>query len=451
MVSGSEGAEGATPRWKRSFYRTIAAEISSFARYYDRLIQWRPLPADSLALYSEVVAAEKNIVADADEFPDLSQETETRTAVLLNGIFNYELDITTQLRTLKPKLGRNSRLVIVVYNAYLKWLYRMATRVGLRTASGEESFITFAALNDIAALSGYQIIRTRTAVYSPWSLLGLGTILNRVLPVLPVLRLLGIVSVVTMRPVVALEKRPSLTIIIPARNEAGNIEPALQRLPALGGKVDLIFVEGHSTDATWSEIQRVAEKYGAAFQISALQQSGRGKNDAVRLGLQHATGELVTILDADLTMPPELLRQFYDAYVEGVGEFVNGNRLIYPMEGDAMRPLNHLGNLFFAKTLGWVMDQRVGDVLCGTKLLALHDYRRIIRWRDDFGDVDPFGDFELLFGASVLNLKIVDVPIRYRARTYGATNIHRFRDGLQLLRMTLIGFAKMKLGRPPVE
>jgi len=451
VMTGSDTVAPATPRWKQWFYASIAAEISSFSKYYDLLVQWRPGRNDEFALFHAISAPTKIIVGNDEEFPDLSQETDKRTIVLLHGTFNYELDITSRLRSLKPRLGANAHLVIVVYNGYLKWIYKLATRLGLRSPSGEESFITFDALQAIASLSGYEIVKSRFAVYSPWRLFGLGAILNRIFPVIPLIRLFGFVSVVTMRPVVERSRRPSLTIVIPARNEAGNIERAIERLPPLGAKVDLIFVEGHSSDGTWAEIQRVAEKYAATLQITALQQSGRGKNDAVRLGLQHATGELVTILDADLTMPPELLVQFYDAFVEGVGEFINGNRLIYPMEGEAMRPLNHLGNLFFAKTLGWVMDQRIGDALCGTKVLALHDYQRIVRWRGDFGDFDPFGDFELLFGASVLGLKIVDVPIRYRARTYGSSSIHRFRDGLQLLRMTLIGLVKMKLGRVPAE
>jgi hypothetical protein len=145
-------------------------------------------------------------------------------------------------------------------------------------------------------------------------------------------------------------------------------------------------------------------------------------------------------------MPPEMLERFYEAYNNGSGDFVNGSRLVYPMEGEAMRPLNRLGNIFFAKTLGWVLDARLGDSLCGTKLFARHDYRRFVQWREDFGDFDPFGDFELLFPAATLALGTVDIPVRYRARTYGSTNIQRFRHGFQLLRMTVVGFFRIKLG-----
>ena len=232
--------------------------------------------------------------------------------------------------------------------------------------------------------------------------------------------------------------------MIPARNEFGNIESALKRMPDLGCELEIIFIEGHSTDATWEEIERVRLAYGDKFRILSRQQTGKGKADAVRLGFSIATMPVLTILDADLTMPPEMLSRFYEAYVEGLGDFINGNRLVYPMEGEAMRFLNHLGNIFFAKSLSYVLTTRLGDSLCGTKLLTRHDYARMIAWRSDFGDFDPFGDFELLFPASVLNLGVINIPIRYAARTYGSTNISRFRHGFELLRMTLIGLFRIK-------
>jgi glycosyltransferase involved in cell wall biosynthesis len=186
--------------------------------------------------------------------------------------------------------------------------------------------------------------------------------------------------------------------------------------------------------------------YKEVFSMRLLQQTGQGKSDAVRLGFAHSTGELVTVLDADLTMPPELLPRFCEAYSAGLADFINGSRLLYPMEEDAMRGLNRIGNVFFAKTLSYVLDTRIADSLCGTKLMARRDYERFCEWRNDFGEFDPFGDFELIFPAAVLCLGIIDVPIRYHARAYGSTNIQRFTDGWQLLKMTLIGFFKIKMG-----
>ena len=430
----------------RYFYRLIAAEISSFSRYYDRVLQTGVVAGDDGRLLEEIDAPEK---ARADELPPMQDERTRRTAVLLNGTLNHDLDIESLLTSIKAKLARTSRLAVVAYNPYFRSLYRLAIQLGIKRGDVPTTFLTRASLDNLARLSGFEIVRIRPAAYLPWNVPVLSWLLNTVMPTLPLLRWLALVNVIVLRPVIAADRRPSLSIVIPARNERGNIEAAVRRLPDLDTEVEVLFVEGHSTDGTWEEIQRVADAVRGRVDIRALQQTGRGKSDAVRLGFREARGELLTILDADLTMPPEKLASFYQAYVSGRADFVNGSRLVYPMEGQAMRFLNHLGNIFFAKALSAVLDMRVGDSLCGTKLLARHDYERFVRWRAAFGDFDPFGDFELLFPAAVLAIGSIDVPVYYRARTYGATNIRRFRHGLELLRMVLTGFLQIKMGRVP--
>ncbi|MCB0321066.1 MAG: glycosyltransferase family 2 protein, partial [Bdellovibrionales bacterium] len=309
------------------------------------------------------------------------------------------------------------------------------------------TFVTTTDLSNIAKLAGYEIVRTRQAVFLPFRLFGIGNFVNRLFPAIPLLNYLSLVSLIILRPVKKSTSLPSLTIVIPARNEKGNIENALTRLPPfLGTSVEVIFVEGWSSDGTWDEIQKVVKSYRGPCRLSAFQQTGKGKVDAVRLGFEKASGDLLTILDADLTMPPELLERFYQAYIDGLADFINGSRLVYPMEGKAMRPLNHLGNVFFAKVLSFLLGVRLGDSLCGTKLVSREDYARFRAWREDFGDFDPFGDYELLFPASLLALGVIDIPIRYRDRTYGSTNINRFRHGLMLLKMCLIGFFRIRLG-----
>jgi glycosyltransferase involved in cell wall biosynthesis len=301
-------------------------------------------------------------------------------------------------------------------------------------------------MNTLARLSGYEVVGYSLCSYFPWRLGGLGTLINSLFSVLPIVRWLAHGCVVTLRPVLPSTGNPGLSVVIPARNEFGNIEAALQRMPDLGCPLEIIFVEGHSTDNTWQEIERVRLAYSHRFPILSAQQTGKGKSDAVRLGFSLATQPLLTILDADLTMPPEMLSRFYSAYVDGLGDFVNGSRLVYPMEGDAMRFLNLLGNIFFAKSLSYVLNAQLGDSLCGTKLLTRRDYQRMTEWRSRFGDFDPFGDFELLFPAAIFRLGVINIPIRYAARTYGSTNISRFRNGVQLLRMTIIGFFRIKCG-----
>jgi hypothetical protein len=435
------------PRWNVYLNQLIAREISAMTRYFDRVIQWLPLDHDPGHLLSQIEATAKSTVREGEVFPDLTGETDRRTSILLNGTFNHSFDIQERLLELKPRLSRTSRVIVVAYNPYLRGFFRLANLLGIRKGPQPTTFVTGTDLNNLSLLSGFEIVRSRPLAYVPWRFLGLGTLANWILPAIPGMRALGMASVITLRPRIPTATRPSLTIIIPARNEKGNIENALKRMPDLGCETEIIFVEGHSTDGTWDEIQRVVAVYSPKFKLQALRQTGKGKSDAVRLGFAHAGGELVTILDADLTMPPELLGRFYDAYCQGLADFVNGTRLVYPMEGEAMRLLNHLGNIFFAKALSVVLGNRLGDSLCGTKLVAQHDYLRMLAWRKDFGDFDPFGDFELLFPASVLGLGIVDIPVRYRARVYGSTNINRFRHGLVLLKMTLIGLFRIKVGK----
>ena len=437
------------PRWKLYLHQLIAAEISAFTRYYDCVLQWGRTPEDHGTILDAVDCPDKRMLADDEPFPDLRSEHDRRTAVLLVGTINHHLDIEALLRELASKLSRSSRVAVVAFNPYLQWLYRITLALGLKAGEMPTTFVTMTDLDNLCRLAGFERVRARSTAYVPWRLLGLGSLINRVMPAIPLLRHLSFTVVIVLRPIVRSSENPSVSVVIPARNERGNIASAIQRMPDLGGEVEVIFVEGHSTDGTWEEIERVQREHGTAMRITAYRQTGKGKADAVRMGFAKATGDLLTILDADLTMPPELLPRFIDAYRGGKADFINGSRIVYPMEGEAMRFLNRLGNVFFAKALTSVLGIRIGDALCGTKVVARHDYARMCAWRADFGDFDPFGDFELLFPAAVLALGVIDVPIRYRARTYGSTSISRFRHGLQLLRMTAGGFFRLKLGRVP--
>ena len=437
------------PVFKEYVYAWVAREISRATRYYDAVFQWRPVPGDTGYLLSSIDCGTKGTAATPDDLPERARDSGSRIAVLVNGNFNTGADIQEDLQALREGLGPSGRVVLVAYNPYVAFLYRLADRLGLRSGPPCTTFLTRTDLTNVACLSGFEITRIRPTAYVPHPLLGLGTLANALLPAIPFLRWFALVNVVTMRPVARAPRCTSLSVVVPARNEKGNIADAVQRLPVFGVETELLFVEGHSGDGTWDEIERIVAQGGSRVSLRAFRQQGKGKADAVRLGFEKASGEVLTILDADLTMPPEKLGRFFDAYRTGCADFVNGTRLVYPMEDDAMRFLNRIGNVFFAKALSFVLDTPLADSLCGTKLLARHDYDRIRRWNEDFGAFDPFGDFELLFPASVLGLRIVDVPIRYSARTYGSTNIHRFRHGWLLLRMTLIGLFRIRMGTPP--
>jgi glycosyltransferase involved in cell wall biosynthesis len=235
-----------------------------------------------------------------------------------------------------------------------------------------------------------------------------------------------------------------VSIVVPSRNEAGNVEAAIARTPLLGTRTELIFVEGGSTDGTWKKIGEAIKSYRGPLELKAFQQHGTGKGDAVRLGFSKATGDILMILDADLTVPPEELPVFYDVIARGLGDYVQGTRLVYPMDPGAMRFFNKLGNVAFSQLFTHLLGQPIKDTLCGTKVLWRRDYERICAGRAFFGDFDPFGDFDLIFGAARLNLKIVEVPVRYRERVYGETNISRWKHGLLLLKMSGVAARKLR-------
>ena len=320
----------------------------------------------------------------------------------------------------------------------------LAQRLGLKSPQHHHNWLAPADVQTLAHLSDFDMIRFERQVLLPVGVPFIAKLVNRFIAPLPLINSLCLLNVAVLR------RRPrqtakslSTTIVIPCRNEKGNIRAAVEDLPEFGESQEIIFVEGGSTDGTQDEIRSVIAEF-AHKEIKLLVQTGKGKGDAVRLGFSKATKDVLMILDADLTVPPADLPKFYDALASGKGEFINGSRLVYPMENQAMRFLNILGNKFFSVVLSWLMNQPVKDTLCGTKVLLRTAYERIAAGRHHFGDFDPFGDFDLLFGAAKLNMKIVEVPIRYRERTYGSTNINRFRHGLLLLRMTFFALRKLK-------
>jgi len=337
-----------------------------------------------------------------------------------------------------------TRLVVTYYSRLWEPLFRLGAALRLKQASLPQNWLSHRDIANLLQLADFEVIKREWRILWPYRMLGLGRLINRYVATLPLLRKLCLRNYIVARPRPQPAQEPlSVSIIVPCRNERGNIEPAVLRTPRFGRAIEMIFVEGGSGDGTWEEIQRVIAAHPAR-DIKAVKQTGKGKGDAVRAGFAAATGDIVMILDADLTMPPEDLPKYYDALAGGKGEFVNGSRLVYPMEKQAMRFLNLLANHFFSALFTYLLNQRYTDTLCGTKALLRRDYEELARNRGYFGEFDPFGDYDLIFGASKLNLKTAEIPIRYAAREYGETQISRFRHGWLLLRMVFFAFRKLK-------
>jgi len=363
--------------------------------------------------------------------------------IIISDTLNLVADVQRVFERLLRHSDQNTRLVLNYHSTLWRPVLSLASFLKLNPVPPERSWLAPNDIHSLLDLTGWQKIKSSMQILVPVNHAGVGGFFNRWLaPLFPWFCL----SVFTIaRPFgTRIKREPSASVIIPARNEAGNIENAVLRTPSMGAETELIFVEGHSSDNTWAEIERVAAKYGSARKIRTLRQTGRGKGNAVREGFAAAQGDILMILDADLTMPPEELPKYYEAIASGRADFANGCRLVYPMEGKAMRFLNLCANKAFSILFSWLLRQPVKDTLCGTKVLTAKNYQLLAANRSYFGDFDPFGDFDLIFGADKLNLKIVDIPIRYRDRTYGQTNIQRWRHGWLLLRMVLFAARKLR-------
>jgi ubiquinone/menaquinone biosynthesis C-methylase UbiE len=381
------------------------------------------------------------IQADAH---DLSAVEGPFDVIILSDLVNELWDVQAALEQIGRLCHPRTRLVLNLYSRIWQGVLSLAQAAGLATPMMEQNWMTMEDLSNLLNLAGFETVRSWREVLWPLPIPLLSAFLDRFVARFWPFHLLALSNFVVARPQPqAVELEPSVSVVIPARNEAGNIRAIFERTPRMGSRTELVFVEGHSRDDTYAVIESEMAAHPATPSL-LLRQSGIGKADAMRLGFEHATGDILMILDSDLTVPPEDLPRFYQAICSRKGEFINGVRLVYPMERQAMRPFNFLGNKFFSLAFSWLLGQSIKDTLCGTKVFWRKDYDLIVANRSYFGDFDPFGDFDLIFGAAKLNLRIVDLPIRYRERTYGATNISRWKHGWLLLRMVLFAARRIK-------
>ncbi|MFH2042023.1 MAG: glycosyltransferase, partial [Acidobacteriota bacterium] len=371
---------------------------------------------------------------------------ETFDVVIFSDLLNDLFDVQRVFQNIRPLVHPRTRIIINSYSRLWEKPLSIARRLRLSRPTLPQNWFTVEDILNMLRLSDYEVIRKWEEIVFPLPFPLLSAFFNRFLVKIWPFRLFALANFILAKPVLALsepEPKPSVSVLVPARNEAGNIANILRRVPEMGSFTEIIFVEGHSKDDTYKVIEQEMPKFPDR-RCRLIRQTGIGKADAVRAGFKIASGDILMILDADITVPPEDLPRFYEALVSGKGEFINGVRLVYPMEDRAMRFFNILGNKFFSVAFSWLLGQSIKDTLCGTKVLKKDDYLRIADNRAYFGEFDPFGDYDLIFGASKLGLKIVDLPIRYRERVYGSTNIQRWRHGLLLLKMLLVAARRIK-------
>jgi len=380
------------------------------------------------------------LLGNAQSLPDLSN---TFDFIILSDLVNDVWDVQDIFNQVQQICTPKTRIILNFYSRIWEIPLKIAQALKVAKPFEYQNWLTQQDVENLFQICNFEVIRSWTDILFPFQIPLITPFFNRFLARLWPFNHFCMTNFMVARPQPTCEKeQASVSVVVAARNEAGNIENIFQRVPEMGSQTEIIFVEGHSQDNTFEVIQKSIAKFQRNARV--FQQTGKGKGDAIRLGFEQATGDILMILDADLTVPPEDLPRFYDTLVDGKGDFINGVRLIYPMEKEAMRFFNFLGNKFFSLAFSWMLGQSIKDTLCGTKVLWKSDYELISKNRSYFGDFDPFGDFDLIFGSARLNHKIVDLPIRYRERTYGSTNIQRWKHGLLLLRMLWVAAKRIK-------
>jgi len=449
-------------RLQAGFRRQIARLHARFIPPGERVLEWgcgvgdllaALKPAEGLGLDADadhIAAARRRHPGKNCEFregrlPDRKVEGEW-DHIVLNYLPGYLTDVQEALKTLRLNSHPRTRLYISSLNNVWYPLIKAGAGTGAVVKRDYWNWLSSRDLANLLDLAGWEVILSRSEQLFPFDIPLLDGFFNRFLVRLPLLQSLGMSVFLVARPKVRFSapEKTSLSVVVPMRNEEGNVAAALSRIPVLGRETEVVFVEGNSKDKTWEVLQKAVAEYKGPLKLKLARQPGKGKWDAVRHGFAQATGDVFVIQDGDLTAPPEDLPKFFEVLCAGTAEFANGSRLVYPMENQAMRFLNMLGNHFFANALSFVLSQRIKDSLCGTKMMARSDYERLLKRLPELGDFDPFGDFNLLFGSALMGLRIRDVPVRYKNRTYGETNISRFAHGWLLLKMTFFGMRKIR-------
>lgn len=379
---------------------------------------------------------------------DIEEIKEKFDYIVASDTIGYTEDVEDLFRKLHTITDSHSRIVITQYNQLWEPLLELGSKLKLRIKSPIQNWLSLNDIENLLYLAGFETIKRGNKLLLPIYIPLLSAFLNKYLVNIFPFNKLGLVNYLVARPITSKTSyatdTPSVSIIVAARNEAGMIQKIIDELPFLGNRTELIFVEGHSIDNTQEAIKKTIAEYKGNKILKFSVQNGKGKGDAIRKGFDMATGDILMIYDADMTVPPEEIPKFYNAIAENKGEFINGSRLVYPMEKESMRTLNYFGNKFFSLAFSWLLGQRIKDTLCGTKVLWKNDYEDIKTNRHFFGNFDPFGDFDLLFGAAKLNRKIIDLPVHYKERTYGTTNIQRWKHGWLLLKMVKFAMKKIK-------
>lgn len=366
--------------------------------------------------------------------------------IVLSDMFEVNDDILGLLKLLKKNLNNDGTILLTSITPIWDGVLSILEMLNLKNKSKKRSYIHLNKLSAVLDTINFQITGKRTRQYFPFKLFYFGNIINNFLEIILYFFNFGIRSYFTIKEIEDTAEKDVLskTIIVPAKNEEGNLNELINRIPYLGNNVEVIISCGISNDNTLGMAKSLKSDN---FIIKVIEQTSKGKANAVWEACEQSSNDLIAILDADLSVDPEELSSFFELIETKKCDFVNGTRLIYSMEKGSMRFINNFGNRLFQYVVSKIIRLPLTDSLCGTKVFKKNLYEKIKKWQSVVKIKDPFGDFDLLFAAAYSSQKIVEYPIHYRARKYGTTQIRRFKDGFKLIKYLSVSFYKFNSSR----
>lgn len=425
-------------KWQHQYYHERIRKTFSFIIPPNKKILF--LGADDAKILASLRPA-KGTVAISTAYESYLPK-EKFDYIILNGVLGQTTDMLRILKNILRACHPSTRILIYQYNYLWQWVLAIAEKLRLKRKEGVQNWLSVNDLKTYLEGADFQVTRIFRRTIFPFNFFGLGRILNFIDAIIPFFDFLKLDQFIISRPEPYLfpkELPESLTICITVRNEKGNIEKIVKSIPKICKEQEILFVEGHSTDGTRKEILRMINQYPDKS-IRVMGQPGIGQGDATRVGFKAAKGEIIIIYEGDGTSDPGDIKYFYDAMTSGRFEFIEGSRFVYPLDNKTMPVINQLGNIFFAKWFSFFLGQKTTDVLSGIKSILKKDYNLLFERWGFLGFEDPFGDFELLYGAARMGLKFGEIPMRYYPRTYGETKTKPFTHGLYLLKMAAKGY-----------
>tara|TARA_B110000977_G_scaffold125183_1_gene160299 strand:+ start:1495 stop:2904 length:1410 start_codon:yes stop_codon:yes gene_type:complete len=354
--------------------------------------------------------------------------------------------ITKNLIDLNEKIDNECRVIVLSKSIFWSTLinfYKKIKNIG----PDKNNFLPYSNLRKIFLNTNFEIVKNEKIIFFPFQFSLLTKFINQIFR-FPVLNFFCMINLTVLKKVQKKNYQAEgkkISFIIPCKNEGGNIKFFYEKIINSTINAEFLFGNDNSSDNTLDEIKKLQQAIPNK-EIKIYDGPGVCKSENVYKGINLASGEIILIYDADLTVSFDDLVNSINLLLKTDADFINCTRMIMPQQKNAMKFLNFYGNLFFAFLFSILFKQKITDTLCGTKIFFKKDWEQIKKYNNTWGAKDLWGDFDLLLGAYKNNLKIVENPISYTDRKEDETKMTGIiKNSIRMLIITFVAYYKLRI------